>query len=711
MGIALFVVGNLAAILTGASLVDVLRVRGDWWLRVTAGVVCYGAAVVGALLITGGLGILRPWTPVLLLGVVTIICMALAASTRRRRLAAAAAIPRDDPPVGPMMRFFVALALGMALATIGRLCFGSTGFTLDDYAYHALAVAEWIQQGGLTPGSFTYQAYFPQNAELVSLWFALPLGSDALVSLGSAYWLLLLVVAATTLARQMGARGWLQAVPALGLLLSSQVMLQVASFTPTALAEAASLAAALALMVPLVQTGPSAGVGIVASGGLAGGLAIGARAAALPLVALLVVFALIRVMRVGRARDGVRVFAVLLAAIVATGGYWYARNAAMTGNPLYPVAIGSLEGPFDGEARAQTTLLYQIRETGLGMDSLMGVSWWLLNWPMSLGLLAVLGYGTGMATVVSLIRRRSRDVGPRTALVVLVLGLAAMVIGPLMPFSGVIDHPDASLSSGLSFWMAPFSLGLILMAAARREWEYWIAPPVIVLLALAVSFGIAGHAPMEWSSVIFAGIALGIVAALWWRGVRRRLWVAGSRGRTLVSLALAILIVFGAWAPTKQRLTDGEVFGQPGMGAGWRAVNELPSASRIAWFGPMAYAYYPLYGRDYQLYPVPVFDDGSPWVPLHQRTSVPASRWNVIHHQQQRWGEPEDISRLIENLQAQRIEYVFTTIHGSERWPPRGQEEILEASDIAAPVHRDGVNTIWRIREVDGGGQTGEGVR
>jgi hypothetical protein len=111
----------------------------------------------------------------------------------------------------------------------------------------------------------------------------------------------------------------------------------------------------------------------------------------------------------------------------------------------------------------------------------------------------------------------------------------------------------------------------------------------------------------------------------------------------------------------------------------------------------MAYAYYPLYGRDYQFDPVPVFDDGGAWAPLHERDTAQGRWWDVIHHQQQRWGDPGDLSGLVESLEALQIDYVFTTTYGNDFWPPNGQAQVLAESDRVRAVYRDGANTIWRI--------------
>ena len=43
--------------------------------------------------------------------------------------------------------------------------------------------AAWLQAASLAPPAFTYQAYYPFNAELVPFWFMLPLGADGMSNL------------------------------------------------------------------------------------------------------------------------------------------------------------------------------------------------------------------------------------------------------------------------------------------------------------------------------------------------------------------------------------------------------------------------------------------------------------------------------------------------------------------------------------------------
>src|SRR6185369_14267547 len=67
------------------------------------------------------------------------------------------------------------------------------------------------------------------------------------------------------------------------------------------------------------------------------GLAIGTKYAAATLALPFLAVAAAAVVR--RRPIDARGAALALLAVTATGGFWYARNAAITGNPFYPVAL------------------------------------------------------------------------------------------------------------------------------------------------------------------------------------------------------------------------------------------------------------------------------------------------------------------------------------------------------------------------------------
>ena len=100
------------------------------------------------------------------------------------------------------------------------------------------------------------------------------------------------------------------------------------------------LAAFLLASLPFVAAA-GRGLPIAAALGLAVGTKYAGVVLALPFVAAVVVLAHCGRRACACARDAL----VALAVLVATGGFWYLRNIALTGNPLYPVAVPGLPLP------------------------------------------------------------------------------------------------------------------------------------------------------------------------------------------------------------------------------------------------------------------------------------------------------------------------------------------------------------------------------
>ncbi len=78
----------------------------------------------------------------------------------------------------------------------------------------------------------------------------------------------------------------------------------------------------------------------LALAGLAAGQALGTKAVGIVFVPPLLLMTIVAVaLRAGPARMKVRSVLVVAATPLVTGGYWYARNALLTGNPLYPLDV------------------------------------------------------------------------------------------------------------------------------------------------------------------------------------------------------------------------------------------------------------------------------------------------------------------------------------------------------------------------------------
>ena len=127
---------------------------------------------------------------------------------------------------------------------------------------------------------------------------------------------------------------------------------------------------------------------------------------------------------------------------------------------------------------------------------------------------------------------------------------------------------------------------------------------------------------MNGDAALILLVSGGLVVLLW--TTLRHVELPRQARRVLPLLLLSVSLVgLALWAPHKHKLTDERIHGygskQRPIGRGWKALEGLPSGASIAWFGPGAYQYYPLFGRNYHLVPRPVAADGSPRMTEYKR--------------------------------------------------------------------------------------------
>jgi len=205
----------------------------------------------------------------------------------------------------------------------------------DAFVYHLPFAADWLQHGAISlvtvPFGDQAGTYFPSNTELYFAWLMMPLRSEMLTSAaqfpfyaGSA---LLVYATARELGRSRTAAG---IAACLGLLLPG-FMRQAAA------AEVDVVFAALFLMSLffLLRHLRTDELRDAALSGLAGGLLAGTKYIGAPFLLLLALPAAAAMIRRRRWKHA----ALYALAGVCGGGYWYLRNWAVAGNPVFPMAI------------------------------------------------------------------------------------------------------------------------------------------------------------------------------------------------------------------------------------------------------------------------------------------------------------------------------------------------------------------------------------
>ena len=214
----------------------------------------------------------------------------------------------------------------------------------DGPIYHLYFAARWWKAGRVflvaAPFGENAATYFPAVGDLWFTWLVTSWGGDRLARVGQAPFFLAAGLAAFALARRLGA-GAPASVVASAWFLTLTPLLSF-TFEPNVdmIFVAGYLLAALFFLRDALGDG---GMGTLALGGLAAGGALGTKPTGVVFVPVLLGLAALAVLlREGSNRRRVRDLAVVLLAPLVMAGYWYARTALLTGNPLYPLQVSAL---------------------------------------------------------------------------------------------------------------------------------------------------------------------------------------------------------------------------------------------------------------------------------------------------------------------------------------------------------------------------------
>ena len=292
-------------------------------------------AFATVVIVESALGAVGWLTPTATLLVLFALAAAAALLARRRRRA-------EPPPPEPISRLAISLLFTLIAVLLFRLLagVGKTTFLYDTLSYHLHVPTTWMHDRRITivPSVFgdPSPAYAPADVELWFLFLMAPLRSDYLAGVGQLPFAALAIGGIATVVRDAGGFRVAALAAALLFVLIPEVWGQMPT-AMTDLAFAACLVAALPFAIRLWNARRPRRADLLAvatATGLAVGTKYAAAALALPVV-LLAAAASVR-----RRPIDLRGGAFALAALLATGGFWYVRNAAVTGNPLYPVAVG-----------------------------------------------------------------------------------------------------------------------------------------------------------------------------------------------------------------------------------------------------------------------------------------------------------------------------------------------------------------------------------
>lgn len=440
----------------------------------------------------------------------------------------------------PSGRSLVAAALFVLVGLVSWQAVNEPTYAYDTLTYHLFFPARWIQDAriSIVPTWFgdPAPAYAPSAAEVFYVWLMLPMGSDDVARCGQLPFWWLLLGGAVLLARE------LRIVPTQRLLacLAVATIPAIWAQAGTAMVDVAFAAAFVcctAFALRCARTRRAADwVGLL----LALCLLVGTKLIGLAyLIALLPVLAW--ALLANRSRRGLALArgrlslacAILPAALV--GGFWYARNAVETGNPVYPLEVrlggrGLLPGAFGPDQLENSVFNVRRRGDGLAVASIAWDALHASNAPSQ-------ARQDSAAAATDSFRRWY--VGPAGLIggllllsvlggalrwgqhhrVTLLLLLASVVLGVLV-FWYVLPFQEAR------FLWGPIVCAVVVGFATTRlhRLAHWLVPPLI-LAVWAISFGrelcdgpLAIMKDWRWAALVLAVVVLGGFA---WISVRK----------------------------------------------------------------------------------------------------------------------------------------------------------------------------------------------
>ena len=604
MSVLGFTVGIALALACAAVLSRVLAVKGDLLWRAFAVVSLFAVVVTTASVIAGLGGFLHGLGLSILLAVCALGGGGYLLARRMRGEPSTVPAGLSSETAGWPELAVTAVAMLACLVPLSlvarELLLGPCRFAFDDYAYHGLMLGHWLQRDALYLAPAKYQAYYPGGGELFSAFFIELGGGDAFASLASLYWALLAALSFPVAASALGTSRAGMLVAA-GLLLCSPIVsdnlgtIAAVDFAGAS-AGLATIAAGLTLLMKPAETRTHRDVLMVA---LLGGVAVGTKIMLIVLVAPVVVACCV----VSARRERVRLATLALCALAGallTGGYWYIRNFAVTGNPLFPAEVAFFDGPLDAAFQRSTSLLQHVRETE--KPHWLAMIWRdLFGWPVALSWVA--GLGLGYALLIAPFARK--DTGRW------VLPFFALLAGACFwaifsgPFSGSVNAYQAATRVAPRMFLPVMLLALLLAGAAvhrsAAKVGRWLS--IAAVAAGAVLIAVLVH---DRDHVVQAvSVAIGLVA-LWL--VARALPARSSFAGALIAVGFVGLL--GSAMPAQQKQFDKE-------NRGWLdgALEDVPAGSRIA--TPNIFSYYALFGPRFELDPLRVDEDSQPFPMLH----------------------------------------------------------------------------------------------
>jgi hypothetical protein len=691
----LFIISNYLAAYIAVSLPDISMQGEEPWRKALSGLACFPVVSLVCILCLGTIGILTPYNVVLWM---TVVAATLYLVLKRRQKVDDDDLTSPNSPIlinaAGKVEWWLAIAVFCVVlgVCISQISLKGIGYFWDDLLYHAPLPTHWLLDQKLSMSSFRFQKHYPLNAEAFALWFMLPFHSDALVNICGIFWVILSMAAIVVLCLACGAGRTTSLITASLFCVSPLILRMAQRFSAVDLAGPAMMLAAAALAIPEAKK-KNTRWGNSLFMGLFCGFAVGSKYYFLPLPLVFLLWLVFGQEKNKNQR--LKEAALFLVGVVVTGAYWNVRNLLVTGNPFYPAQVGFFPGPFGAKQQYQTALISWIMANPTDWDQWKFLIKGYLDWPSSSGILSVTGYG---GALLAWLNRKRSNFPNRFPFFLLAIGSILLITYPGMPFSATINLPTGHLQVFLRYVIAPFVIGLILLAKFL-DGKYRM---LRILFFLLSGFSIVKYLNVYLD--IRALIAAGLVMALgyiFFHTTRKRL--VGN---------IFILTLLGGWvwwAPTNQQLNNEELYhfmltekGDPSMYNAWRFLETLPPGSKIETVGVAGwrYRYYPLFGRKFQFTPHMTGYRPTPEVWDHwfkeSKPRQPAPPKKPKKKAKQRKKLKAKAMKYFQQLLADEVDYVIIIKSFSHnRWPK--EKRWLKTIAQAQLVFGDRYSTIWKI--------------